>query len=120
VLADVKTCVLQQNNAWFSWVSWAAFSRIILETAVGRARVGCWRRVRVGATTPQAHACKAEQRPRVRRQWLNRVRSAITLWVNAIEGGNLSIHLGSKVILSGQLPFLGSSGPGGQLGYWPR
>ncbi len=76
---------------------------MILDSAVGRARVGCWGRVRVGATTPQAHACKTEQGPRARRQWLNRVRSALTRWVNTVKGKEVTVHAAFQVSVSGQL-----------------
>ncbi len=49
-----------------------------LETAVGRARVGVWQARWQGVTTPQANACKEEQRRQRACQTLNRVRSALT------------------------------------------
>lgn len=64
---------------------------MILDSSVGHARVGHWQRVRVGAMTLQATACKEEQRPRARCQWLNRVRSAVTQKVNIIED-KISCH----------------------------
>ena len=39
-----------------------------LDSSVERARVGCWRRVWVGATTLNATAYKEEQHPQTRRQ----------------------------------------------------
>ena len=74
-----------------------------LDSSVGRTRVGYWRRVRVGATTQQATACKAEQHPRARRQWLNRVRSATTL----INAQKVHVHRRLRVQMSGQLGNLG-------------
>lgn len=59
-----------------------------LDSLVGRIRVGRWRRVWVGATTQRAPARKGEQRPQARRQWLNRMRSAVTQKVNAIKAKN--------------------------------
>ena len=41
---------------------------IILDSSVERTRVGCWRRVWVGATTLNATAFKEEQHPQTRRQ----------------------------------------------------
>jgi len=74
-----------------------------LDSSVGRARVGCWRRVRVGATTLQAHAREAEQRPRARCQWLNRVRSAVTQKVNSVEAEIVNVHQELSKKSSGQL-----------------
>ncbi len=85
-----------------------AWRGIILDSPVERARVSRWRRVWVGATTLQAHACKAEQRPRARCQWFNRVCSAVTQEVNAIEAEIVSIHAGLVGTASGQLRNLGS------------
>ena len=52
--------------------------QLSLETAVGRARVGCdavrWQ----GATTRRAHARKAKQRRQHAAAWLNRAGSAFT------------------------------------------
>jgi hypothetical protein len=69
--------------------------------------VGRWRRGLVGETTLQANACEAEQRPRVRCQWLNRVRSAITQMVIGFEAENASIHKNLLMKSSGQLRNLG-------------
>jgi hypothetical protein len=56
---------------------------MILETAVGRARMGCdavgWQ----GVTTRRAHARKEEQRRQHATALLNRVRSALTQEVKA-------------------------------------
>jgi hypothetical protein len=41
---------------------------MILDSSVERARVGYWRRIRVGVTTLQATACKEEQHPQTSRQ----------------------------------------------------
>ena len=53
-------------------------SRFNLETAVGRARVGCAAVGWQGATTRRAPARKAEQRRQRAAARLNRVRSAFT------------------------------------------
>ena len=63
-----------------------------LDSSVERARVGCWRRVWVGATTRNATAFKEEQHTQTRRQQLNRVRSALTQEVISIEVKNINIH----------------------------
>ena len=80
---------------------------MILETAVGRARVGRdavrWQ----GATTLRAPAREAEQRGQRAAARLNRVRSALTQEVSVVMGTNLSVHAASPVEESGQLPFLG-------------
>ena len=80
---------------------------MILETAVGRARVGRdavrWQDV----TTLRAHAREAEQRGQRAAARLNRVRSALTQEVRVIVGTNLSVHAASPVEESGQLPFPG-------------
>jgi len=76
---------------------------MILDSSVGRARVGCWRRDRVGATTLQAHACEAEQHPRARGQWLNRVRSALTQKARRVEAEKVNGHMELVKKSSGQL-----------------
>jgi len=78
-----------------------------LETAVGRARVGRCGRVWVGATTQQATACKAEQRPQAWPRRLNRVRSAGTQKANAVVTQKVSDHAALPADTSGQLRFLG-------------
>lgn len=80
---------------------------MILDSAVGHARVGCWRRGRVGVTTLQANACEAEQRPRARCQWLNRACSAATHMVNRVEARKVSVHTDLLMKTSGQLRNLG-------------
>ena len=80
---------------------------MILDFLAGPARVSRWRRVRVGATTPQANACKAEQRPRARCQRLNRVGSVLTRWVDLIEAKKFNVHTQSLIKSSGQLRNLG-------------
>jgi hypothetical protein len=54
--------------------------------------------------------CFDPQRRQATRQTCNRVRSALTLWVNIFEGINLSTHHLSRPERSGQLRFLGSYG----------
>ena len=78
-----------------------------LDSSVERARVGCWRRVWVGATTLNATAFKEEQHPQTRRQQLNRVRSALTQEVNSIEVTNINFYNGLVKVTSGQLRNLG-------------
>jgi len=78
-----------------------------LDSSVERARVGCWRRVWVGATTRNATAFEEEQHPQTRRQQLNRVRSALTQEVISIEATNINVHNGLMKITSGQLRNLG-------------
>ena len=70
--------------------------------------MGCWRRGRVGATTLQASACKAEQHPRTRCQWLNRVRSALTQTANCVEAKKVNTHKNLLRNQSDQLRNLGS------------
>ena len=63
-----------------------------LETAAGRARVGCdavrWQDV----TTQRAPARKEEQRRQRAAVWLNRVRSAVTPLVMVLVGTKVSVH----------------------------
>jgi len=80
---------------------------MILDSLVGHGRVGYWRRVRVGVTTLRANAREAEQRPRARCQWLNRVRSALTQKVNCIEAEKVNVHKDLLMNPSGQLRNLG-------------
>jgi len=80
---------------------------MILDSLVGRAREGRWRRVWVGATTKQTTVCEAEQRPQARCQWLNRVCSAITQKVNAIKAKKVNVHMRLVTPISGQLRNLG-------------
>jgi hypothetical protein len=69
--------------------------------------VGRWRRARLGATTRQAPACKEKHHGRARRQWLNRVRSAVTQVMKLFVNGKVSIHTVYPAKRSGQLPNLG-------------
>ncbi|HON30958.1 MAG TPA: hypothetical protein PLN11_07920, partial [Ottowia sp.] len=62
---------------------------------------------RQGARTPQATACKDEQRRLARRARCWWVRSALTCSVNVIEATNANIRAALAMIASGQLPFLG-------------
>ena len=78
-----------------------------LDSSVERARVGCWRRVWVVASTWNATAFEEEQHPQTRRQQLNRVRSALPQEVITIEATNLNVHNGLVKITSGQLRNLG-------------
>ncbi len=63
-----------------------------------------WQDVR----TRQARACKNEQRRQRARGRPDRVRSALTKWVNVIEAMTWSVHAAFLTMASGQLPFLGS------------
>jgi len=85
--------------------AWGALmdALMIQDSSVGRARVGCWRRVRVGATTLRTNDREAEQRPRARCQWLNRVRSAVTQKVNSVEAEIVNVHQELSKKSSGQL-----------------
>ena len=80
---------------------------MILETAVGRARVGCdgvrWQ----GATTLWAHAHEKEQRGQRAPARLNRVCSALTQEVKIVGCKKLNGHAELPAVASGQLPFLG-------------
>jgi UDP-N-acetylmuramyl tripeptide synthase len=61
-----------------------------------------------GATTPQARACKEEQRRQRARGRPDRARSALTKAVKVIEDRKINVHKALAKIKSGQLPFLGS------------
>ncbi len=80
---------------------------MILETVVGRARVGCdavrWQ----GATRRLAPASNEEQRRQRAAAQFNRVRSALTYRVEAYVPLNLNVHAVFHAFESGQLRFLG-------------
>jgi len=78
-----------------------------LDFSVGRARIDCWRRGWVGATTLRANAREAKQRPQARCQWLNRVRSALTQKANSVEAEIVNMHKELEKKSSGQLRNLG-------------
>ena len=80
---------------------------MILDSLYGRARVGHWWRVWVSATTQRAPARKEKQRPQARCQWLNRVHSAITQWVNFKKAEKVNFHEHLQLKTSGQLRNLG-------------
>ena len=80
---------------------------MILDSSVGRARVGRQGRVWVGATTRQAPACKEEQRPQARSWQLNRVRSAVSRKVNWIKAETVRVPKDLLNEISGQLRNLG-------------
>ncbi len=88
------------------------FGRIILETAVGRARVGRPGVGGQGVTTRLAYASKEEQRRQRAPGRLNRVCSGLTQKVRVFVVKNASVHGLSQRKPSGQLPFLGSVAPG--------
>lgn len=88
----------------------AAMSRvteIILETAVGRARVGRHGVFWQGATTLRATARKEEQRRQSAPGRLKRVRSVVTQKVNSFVSTEVSVHAALQAEVSGQLRFLG-------------
>ena len=78
-----------------------------LDSAVGRARVGCDAVCWQGVTTLRAHAREEEQRRQRAAAWLNRVRSAITQMVTVDSVKNVNIHTQLLAEISGQLPNLG-------------
>jgi hypothetical protein len=84
-----------------------ADQRMILKTAVERARQCRDRRVRQGARTRRATARKDEQRRMARRARRWRVRSILTQAVNVNEAAKVNIHAVLVKVASGQLPFLG-------------
>ncbi|QTD44067.1 hypothetical protein [Ottowia testudinis] len=79
-----------------------------LETAVECARACRCGRGRQGERTPQADACKDEQRCMARSQRCDRVHSALTQKVNDSGAKKLKHHKTLMKKTSGQLPFLGS------------
>ena len=80
---------------------------MILETAVGRARVCGWRVDWQGATRRMAAPCNEEQRSQAARQPCNRVRSGLTRQVKLVEAANAYAHETFQAQSSGQLRFLG-------------
>jgi len=78
-----------------------------LETAVGRARVGCHGVFWQGATTLRATARKEEQRRQSAPGRLNRVGSVVTQKVNSFVSTEVSVHAALQAEVSGQLRFLG-------------
>ena len=80
---------------------------MILETAVGRARVACdgvrWQ----GATTLRASARKEKQRRQRAPARLNRVRSVVTRKVSLLGSTKAGVHTAYPAEESGQLRFLG-------------
>ena len=70
---------------------------------VGRARAGRHRVRWQGVRTPQARACKNEQRRQRARGRPDRVRSALTKWVSVIGAKKSSFHAAFLKIASGQL-----------------
>ena len=85
----------------------AAAAKIILKTAVGRARGGSAVALWQGATTPWARARKAEQHRQGATALPPRVRSAFTHKVMGLMCEILSIHQVLPAELSAQLRFLG-------------
>ena len=81
---------------------------MILEKAVGCARVCRARRVQQGETTKRATARQAEQRSWARWERCNRAHSAVTQEAKASEAQNLSVRAVCELLTSGQVLFLGS------------
>ena len=79
----------------------------MLETSVGRARWCVWASVWREATRRQAGACNEERQRQAHAQTYQRVRSALTHMVKAIEGKKVNIHTAFLEFKSGQLRFLG-------------
>lgn len=80
---------------------------MILDSSVGRARVGCQERVWVGETTLKTPAFEEEQRPQARSRRRNRVRSTITQKVKSISAKKVNVHTDLPKGMSGQLRNLG-------------
>ena len=64
---SLDTHISTDNSTW-TWLAPETVTEIILDSSVERARVGCWRRVWVGATTWNASSFEEEQHPQTRRQ----------------------------------------------------
>jgi hypothetical protein len=79
---------------------------MILETAVGRARVGRHGVGWQGVTTRQAPACKETQRRQRAPGRRHRVRRALTHWVSLFVSTKVRVHAASPAGVSGQLQFL--------------
>ena len=82
--------------------------RVILETAVGRARLGCDTVRQQDATTLRPDGSWEKQRRQRAVARLNRVRSAFTQQVKRIVAAFARIHAVYPAAHSGQLPFPGS------------
>ena len=95
------------NRLATSGLALALAGTMILETAVGRACWRVWAGVWREATTPQAHACKAERQSQPPTQACQRACSVLTLRVSVGEGTIASVHTALEIAESGQLPFLG-------------
>ena len=80
---------------------------MILEMAVGLARVGCQAARWQGATTQRASARKEKQRRQGTAWQINRAGSALTPPVKVIAGEFFCIHGQLQWTQRGQLPFLG-------------
>ncbi|MDP2162650.1 MAG: hypothetical protein Q8K21_00175 [Hydrogenophaga sp.] len=81
---------------------------MILETAVGQARVGCQGVGWQGATTLLLAAASKEEQRGQRAPWqLHRVCSARIFWVSVFVAKNINIHGHLQRKWRGQLPFLG-------------
>ncbi len=80
---------------------------MILNSLVGRARVGCQNRVWVGETTLKAAAFEEDQRPQARSWRLNRMRSAVTQKVKSINAEKANVHANLLKEMRGQLRNLG-------------
>jgi len=80
---------------------------MILDSAVGRARVGRHGVGWQGATTQLAPASKEKQRRQHAPGRLNRVRSAVTQMVKCVVVKKVNVHKTLQRKTSGQLPNLG-------------
>lgn len=80
---------------------------MILQAAVGRARVGCVAVRWQGATTQRASARKKEQRSQSASTRPNRVCSALTQQLGMVVSTNLDLPLVLPAVESGQLPLPG-------------
>ena len=80
---------------------------MILETAVGCARVCRERRAWQGETKQRTLVRNEEQRSQDRRARCNRVHSAVTRKVKMDGDDKVNIHAALEMFTSGQLLFLG-------------
>jgi hypothetical protein len=101
------------NDQWrlcFLWQNSGAYNaEIIVEKAVGCARVCAARRVQQGGTTTRAFARQADQRGWAGRAGRHRVHSVVSQEVIASYAQQLNLHAVCQRTASGQLLFLGTS-----------
>ena len=101
--------IRERYGNWGRLIIQESLQGIILETAVGRARVGCDAVCWQGVTTLRAHAREEEQRRQRAVARLNRVRSALTQMGAVIVVKKVNVLTRLLAEASGQLPFLGSA-----------